>query len=148
MIYFNIKDKNKDLSMNKNDFSKMGDMGIRFILFRKAIKKTRTEIADELSVGLWEIKAVENGKRAPKIDYLHYLSTEYGLDINWILGGLGAMFTGLPPRELDENYVRVPAGEQMLAKYVEIFQLMQIPAIKKSILEWLEEFKEQLRKKS
>ncbi len=139
-LYFVMKEKR----MNKNDYSGMGDVGIRFLLFRKAIKKTRSQLSRELSVDFSTVKHIEESRTFPRIKYLHYLNREYGLDINWMLCGRGDMFTGKPPQIFDLNYV--PGSCKLtLEEREEFMRLMQIPVIEQTILEWLEEYKQRLR---
>ncbi|MCP5054090.1 MAG: hypothetical protein GY940_43385 [bacterium] len=134
--------------MQKNNYDPESDLGIRFLIFRKAIKKERIHIAYELNIEPSDVDDIENGSITPEINYLHELNRKYGLNINWMLCGEGQMFTGDRPSDLDDNYVAKPpvkTGDPLYGKYTEFIQLMQIPVIEEAIMNWLEEFKDQMR---
>ena len=69
---------------NINVLSRLGCMGFRLLLFRKAIGKSPSQLVSESGVPLPELAAVEAGTAAPEINYLHFLGSRYGLNINWI----------------------------------------------------------------
>lgn len=144
--YYNYM-KKKDKKMNKtNDF--VGDWGIRFLLFRKAIKRNQSQLASELKTHQAEIASIEKNTIYPKINYLHFLNKKYGLNINWLLCNAGDMFVKDPPPDIDTNYAMkppapIPQGKK--EKITELMKLMQIPSIEKIMLAKLEEIKEQLR---
>jgi len=127
----------------------MEDLGIRFLVFRKAIKKTRPQLAEELKISLAEITAIEKGTVYPKINYLHYLNRKYGLNINWMVGNIGEMFVKDHPMmaAADPDYIMRPpvkTGESM-KKIAEFLQLMQVPVIEEAIMAKLKEIKELLQ---
>ena len=133
--------------MKKTHVLSLKNVGIRFLLFRRAIKKTVQQLASELKASRGEITAIEKGTSYPKVNYLHYLHQKYGLNINWLVCNLGDMFIEDAPPELrlDYNYVlSAPAedGDDALnKKYLELAELMQIPEIEKALLAKLEEIK-------
>jgi transcriptional regulator with XRE-family HTH domain len=123
------------------------DVGVRFTLFRKAIRKSRVQLADELGVPVRGIERVEKGDADPEINYLHYLNKKYGLNINWMFGSRGDMFVENRPGDLDTDYVIRPPvkeGDSRFEAYAEFFQLMQVPAIEKAIMDRLKEIKTHL----
>jgi transcriptional regulator with XRE-family HTH domain len=135
---------------DNNSIDAVGDLGIRFLLFRKAIRKSRSQLASELGIKSPEIEAIENGTAMPKINYLHYISTAYGLNINWMLCNEGRMFVeeGVRPPGLDPDYAMKPPvgeGEPGYEAYLEFIQLMRVPVIEKSIMQSLQEIKDRLR---
>lgn len=135
--------------MKKINYKAAAGTGIRFLLFRKAIKKTQFQMAEELGVRQPEIAAMEKGTTHLEIDHLHYLNKTYGLNINWVLSSEGAMFVkGHPAHsDLDIDYVMRPpvkCGDPRYEEYTEFFQLMQIPAVEKAIMDRLKEIKDRL----
>jgi len=122
------------------------DWGFRFLLFRKAIKKTQSQLASELKTSQEEIAGIERNAIYPKINYLHFLNEKYGLNINWLLCSAGDMFVKEPPPDTDLNYTTKPSLPQgKNEKIAELMRLMQIPSVEKIILDKLKEIKEQLR---
>jgi len=139
-----------DIKMKKIDYKALGDLGIRFLLFRKAIKKTQSQLAEELGIDPSEIAAIEKGAPGLKINHLHYLNKKYGLNINWMLCKGGGMFVKdhPPDSDLDGDFVMNPPvdrNDPRYEKYIEFFQLLQVPAIEKAIMESLKEIKDHLR---
>jgi transcriptional regulator with XRE-family HTH domain len=134
--------------MKINDFEAMGDYGIRFLLFRKAIKKTQEQLAEETETNLEILDGIEKGSIYPEINYLHFLNKKYGLNINWILCGDGEMFIKNLSQDLNFNYVLIQplkSSESGDDIYNEFITLMQVPAVQKVILASWEVFKKQLR---
>lgn len=138
--------------MNKKDISwPKADVGLRFILFRKAIKKTIKELTPELGAGAGEIREIEAGDIEPKIEFLHYLNFSYGLNINWMLCGEGDMFVGHGQRPADLNSdfamkTTVKDSETENTSYREFFRLMRIPAVQEALIERFRQWQEELRK--
>lgn len=140
-----------DKKMKKIDYKASGDLGIRFVLFRKAIRKTQSQLAEELGIQQSEIAGIEKGTADLKVSHLHYLNKKYGLNINWMLCKGGNMFVKdrPPDSELDTDYVMKPPikrGDPRYEKYIEFFQLLQVPAVETVIMASLREIKEHLRK--
>jgi transcriptional regulator with XRE-family HTH domain len=146
-IYYYSRMKKKDKKMKKTNVF-VGDWGIRFLLFRKAIKRDQHQLASELKTNQEEIAAIEKNAIYPKINYLHFLNRKYGLNINWLLCNAGDMFVKDPPPDIDTNYAMEPSASLPPGKnkkIAELMRLMQIPSVEKIILAKLEEIKEQLR---
>ena len=146
-FYYHSRMKKKDKKMKKTNVL-VGDWGIRFLLFRKAIKRDQQQLASELNASQTEIAAIEKNTIYPKINYLHFLNKKYGLNINWLLCNAGDMFVKDPPPGIDTNYTMKPSApppQGKNEKITELMRLMQIPSVKKIILAKLEEIKEQLR---
>jgi transcriptional regulator with XRE-family HTH domain len=133
--------------MKKSHVLLLKNVGVRFLLFRKAIKRTVQQLASELKTSGEEIKAIEKGMAYPKVNYLHYLHEKYGLSINWLVTNIGDMFIDDAPPDLhlDSNYVFSASSgdgnEALKKKYLELVELMQIPEIEKALLAKLEEIK-------
>lgn len=126
----------------------MRDVGVRFTLFRKAIKKSRVQLEKELGAPEKTIERIERGGKYPEINYLHHLNRNYGLNINWIFDGQEEMFLEKRPDDLDRNYVigaPVVPGDRKYEIYSEFLRYMQVPAIEKAILEYLEEIVDKIR---
>jgi len=138
--------------MNKKDIAAAPrDVGLRFVLFRKAIRKTLKELTSELGAGVRDIPDIEAGKIEPKIEFLHYLNGHYGLNINWMLCGDGDMFAGPGQRPPDVNgdfamKPEVKEGEPGYTAYREFFRLMRIPAVQKAVWEGFRRWQEELRR--
>lgn len=146
-FYYYSYMKKKDKKMKKtNEF--VGDWGIRFLLFRKAIRRNQSQLASELKTHQEEIAGIEKNAIYPKINYLHFLNKKYGLNINWLLCNAGDMFVKDPPPGIDTNYAMKPSAptpQGKNEKIIELMRLMQIPSVEKIILDKLEEIKERLR---
>ena len=127
----------------------MADLGIRFLVFRKAIKKKRLQLAEELNIRLSEITAIEKGTLYPKINYLHYLNRTYGLNINWIIGNVGEMFIKDHPMlaTADPDYIMKPPlkNGEAVKKMAELLNLMQVPVIEETLMAKLREIKQVLK---
>jgi transcriptional regulator with XRE-family HTH domain len=138
--------KKKDKKMNKTN-ELVGDWGIRFLLFRKAIRRSQSQLASELKTHQSEIASIEKNIIYPKINYLHFLNKKYGLNINWLLCNAGDMFVKDPPPGIDTNYVvkLSPPPQGKNEKIIELMQLMKIPSVEKIIMAKLKEIKERLR---
>ncbi|MGD2085163.1 MAG: helix-turn-helix transcriptional regulator [Candidatus Aminicenantes bacterium] len=146
-FYYYCCMKKKDKKMKKTN-ELVGDWGIRFLLFRKAIKRNQLQMASELETHQAEIAGIEKNTIYPKINYLHYLNKKYGLNINWLLCNAGDMFVKDPPPDIDPNYAMKPADSTHQGKNektIELMQLMKIPSVEKIIMAKLEEIKERLR---
>lgn len=139
--------KKKDKKMKKTN-ELIGDWGMRFLLFRKAIKRDQQQLALELKTNREEIVNIENNLKYPKIKYLHFLNKKYGLNINWLLCNAGDMFVKDPPPDIDPHYAMLSSAALLSGKdekIAELMQLMQVPSVEKIILAKLEEIKERLR---
>lgn len=125
-------------------------LGIKFFLFRKAIKKTREELANEIKTRSSKLEKIENGEIFPDINILHFLSHHYSLNINWLLNSEEEMFAREQPAEIDLAYVKknLPRAELLLdEKYKELFQLMEIPGVEQFIFDQLGKLKAELEDK-
>ncbi len=98
------------------------EMGLRFYLFRKAIKKSREVLAQELNTSLSNICDIESGQAYPGILLLYALFSLYSLNLNWLTLGKGLMFNCKSPYK--ESY----AG---------LFDSMKVPCVERMILEEL-----------
>lgn len=125
-----------DKKVSKDDILSTEDVGLHFLLFRKAIQKTRFELAGELGVSFAHIVNIEDGKAAPGIAALHYLYTRYSLNINWLLTRVGHMFV-----TASKEGERDPVAE----KYGELLELMQVPAVEEAVNAALTEIRALMR---
>jgi transcriptional regulator with XRE-family HTH domain len=139
--------------MMKNDISGNPEIvGIRFFVFRKAIKRTLPQLARELGMETARAADIENGREWPEIEELYYLSLNYALNINWMLGREDNMFveTGRIPNELNSDYIPktpVKDGESSTESTAELLSMMQVPAIEKTVFETLKRIVEKLSEK-
>ncbi|MCI0471554.1 MAG: hypothetical protein L0Y73_07855, partial [Candidatus Aminicenantes bacterium] len=125
------------------------EVGVRFSIFRDIIEMSREQMAAELDIPGSEIEDIEEGRCFPKIISLHYLHEKYGLNINWMVGKSGNIFTNNDRQKFGSIYPpAVPArsGEAGSEQYIELLELMEMPIIKESILAALLEIKTLLKK--
>jgi transcriptional regulator with XRE-family HTH domain len=94
------------------------EIGWRFRQFRAAIHKSQLEVAEEVKVSQSAIANIEGGKAYPNLAYLYHFYNKYRLNNIWLMTGDGEMF-------LKED--KVPD------KYLELFNLLQIPLIEQMI---------------
>lgn len=118
---------NLDDKTNENNVRAKKELGFRFRMFRKALRKSRVELASELGSSTSSIIMIEKGTISPKITDLHYLYNKYGLNINWLLSKTGHMFVEKPEDNQDGKM-----GE-LYNKYAELLDLMQVPAVEQAI---------------
>ena len=118
---------NLDDKTNENNVKAKEELGFRFRLFRKALRKSMRELASELDSSVPVIKGIEKGTLSPKITDLHYLYNKYGLNINWLLSKTGHMFAEKP----EDN--QGGKGGEIYHKYAELLDLMQVPAVEQAI---------------
>ena len=149
-FYYDKNMKKINRNIKKINVLLRKDVGLRFLLFRKAIKRTLPQMAAELKSSQEDIAAIEKGTAYPKVNYLHYLHEKYGLNLNWLLGNIGEMFIQGSPQGLDvnPNFVLAlpPASDNARTEeYHELMQLLRIPVIEKTMLAKLQELKERLK---
>lgn len=111
--------------MQNNDCLAKKDLGFRFMMFRKALRKTEKELASELNIPESQINAIETGAIFPEITWLHFLYKKYGLNITWLLTRAGQMFM--------KEKVRPGKKDTLDGKYAELIDLMQVPAVEQAI---------------
>lgn len=63
----------------------------RFIEIRKNFFKNQTDMASIFNVSKQTISDYERGRTFPKPDILEKLTTEYNINLNWLLTGKGNM---------------------------------------------------------
>jgi transcriptional regulator with XRE-family HTH domain len=127
------------------------ETGVRFRIFRDIIDRTREQLAAELDIPASAIEDIETGRCFPKIIYLHYLSEKYNLDINWMVGKPGDMFTvNDRPKLIPLDPPPPPPRneEPSPKKHIELLELMELPIIKESIMAALLEIKTLLKKQN
>ena len=134
--------------MTKQDLKEAAlkkEIGLRFKQFRKSIKKSQSELANELKVPPAKISSIETGKCFPGFDIQNYLHCQYHLNINWLLIGKGEIF--IPPdkdaknSELPIQFNHIDKNDPRYEKYVELRDLLSIPVIEKVIFAKLAEIK-------
>ncbi|MCP4219459.1 MAG: hypothetical protein GY765_32795 [bacterium] len=110
-----------DRNMLKIGTDKDNDVGLRFMLFRKAVEKDNCEFAAELRLTEDKVADIEAGILSPEITQLHILHYRYKLNINWLLTGTGFMFVGKD------------SEKPLVGKYSELLALMEVPAVAQAI---------------
>jgi transcriptional regulator with XRE-family HTH domain len=120
-------------------------IGLRFKQFRESIKKSQSELANELEASLGIITSIESGKCYPGFSIQNYLYVQYHLNLNWLLAGKGGM---LIPTDKDSKNYEVPIqlnhideDDPRYERYVELKSLLRIPVIEKIIFGKLAELK-------
>lgn len=124
--------------MSKNVNKTIFWPGLNFRLFRKILDKTQEELAAEMQICKATVSNFERGYTLIKPNYLHYLFTQYGLNIQWLLTGRGRVFAhpgGKPP-----------SGLRINERFFELVELMNIPEVEKSIMQTLKEAKIKIKK--
>jgi transcriptional regulator with XRE-family HTH domain len=121
------------------------EIGRRFAEFRQSIKKSQYKLANELKVCQSTITYIETGKIFPGITFQNFLYDQYNLNINWLLTGKEDMLIS-PEEKSNHNYFsillcHIDESDPRYAEYVELFNLMHIPAIEQIILGKLAELK-------
>jgi len=88
----------KETSLDLN----LREVGERLKKTRKALDLTQQEIAKMSDIPTSTVSEMEKGIKKPHTFYLYLLSTQFYVNINWILTGKGAMF--LPSFELKWDF--------------------------------------------
>jgi transcriptional regulator with XRE-family HTH domain len=114
------------------------EIGRRFRVFRKAIGKKQIQLAQELKVSPSAITFIESGTSFPGINYINYLHGYYRLNVDWLLGRDVPMF--LPKAREGKECVtflpcHIPYHDPVYGMYVELIELMEVPAVERAILE-------------
>ena len=78
-------------------------MGNRFKQFRKAIGKSKQELAEESGIIEERIKWFEEGTIIPDIIFIQYFIEKYGLNLTWLVKGTGEPFFKKDSREKTED---------------------------------------------
>jgi len=149
----------------ENQYKRVSSLGNRFLLFRKVIRKTKPQLASEMGVEIEKLAFIENGKENFDMSNLHYLASQYGLNLNWLLSGEGSMFieqvTDLIDAKVNpgikqdislsdlKHILGLPPGEEQEInneEKQELFGLLQVPAIKNAVLETLDSLMKKLKK--
>ena len=68
------------------------EYGNRIKKFRKKVRLSQQQIANQLNYTQPTISRYEKNLRMPDADFLEKMSTVYQLNINWVLTGKGKMF--------------------------------------------------------
>jgi transcriptional regulator with XRE-family HTH domain len=117
------------------------EIGQRFSIFRKYIKKSQEELANELRISPAAIAGIEMGKSSPLIPVQNYLYWEYHLSINWLITGIGEMIIVPVKDSKIADSPQLDASAPSFEKYAELNSLMKIPVIEKIIFAKLSELK-------
>ncbi|MCP4219453.1 MAG: helix-turn-helix domain-containing protein [bacterium] len=122
------------------------EVGVRFQLFREAIGKDRVELSKEIGCIPGHLQRVENGEIAPNFNYMPILINKYGLNANLLFLDTSedSRFEEKSIQEqLKESckHRSIPVSEE----YEELFELMQVPAVRDSVFFKLQETKRYLK---
>lgn len=66
--------------------------GLRIKKVRQLLSKSQQELADELNITKQAISNIETGKSAAGLNLLSKLLIDYGVNLNYIIGGVGNIF--------------------------------------------------------
>lgn len=105
-------------------------IGQRFKKFREVLGKTQVQLGREFKVYQSTITNIEVGKTFPSIKYLFHLGKKYRLNADWVINERGEMF---------QNPITIPT--ELIEKYSELINLLQVPVVDQLILARLEEIK-------
>ena len=139
--------------MKKNDselHKLKKEIGLRFKAFRLSQKKTQKVLASEFLVHQSTLTNIEEGGTFVKLNYLHYLLHKYGVNLNWMVGGMGDMIMEDATAEQPSRIMspRPEYGGTTEDRYEELNMLMRVPVIEQIMFAKLSEskilFKEQI----
>ena len=68
------------------------DTGKRIKKVRQILNKSQQDLANEMSVTKQAISNIETGKCAAGLNLLRKLLVDYGVNLNYLIGGIGNMF--------------------------------------------------------
>lgn len=117
------------------------EIGRRFSVFRRYIKKSQEELANELQISQTTIAGIEMGKSSPRIPIQNYLYWQYHLSINWLIAGKGEMIIAPVKDSKTAESPQLREAYYGVDSYEELYTLMRIPVIEKAILGKLAELK-------
>jgi transcriptional regulator with XRE-family HTH domain len=121
------------------------EIGRRFKVFRKFIKKSQYELAKGLNVLQAAIANIEIGNIFPGIPGQNYLNIQYHLNLNWLLTGEGEMIISPEKKskhfDLTQLFSCIDENDPRFEKYVELKSLLRIPVIEEIIFAKLAEIK-------
>lgn len=95
------------------------DMGLRIKELRRALDKTRAELAESLSISVSHLANLENGNRSITVELLGEMHAYYGVSADYILFGKGEMFV-----ENDNTYKSIFTmnDEQKMHLMLELYE--------------------------
>jgi transcriptional regulator with XRE-family HTH domain len=125
------------------DESLKKEIGGRFKLFRLDKDKVQHALASEFEVHQSTVTNIEKGVTFPKLCYLKYIFEKYGLNLNWLISGIGSQYMeGVEYK--GSSRVMSPDMEYdgyTYDQYHELTTLMRIPVIEQVIFAKLSECK-------
>lgn len=146
LVLVPMKNKTENI---KNDKQLKKEIGQRFRQFRQAIGKSQEQLAQILSLPLITICKIESGELYPTPNSLEYLGRDNKIDLNWIIAGNGSFFLKKEkprvekPQAPDNSLsISIRKDHPYYEQYVEMMDLMQVPAVGKAILAKLNKLKE------
>jgi len=83
--------------------------------FRTALNMQQGEFAREMNVLQQQLSKYERGENKPSADFLVKLAQKFGLNLNWLLLGRGAMF--LEDCEGEIIKVKAAKGARVLVEF-------------------------------
>jgi len=118
---------------HQNDAEFKKAVGLRLKEFRRFIKKSRNELADELQIDPGIISEIERGKYLPGFIVEHYLNIQYNMNLRWFTTGRGKM-RRLPGKKskyskLAQFISQFNENDPLFKKYPELNFLLHIPVI-------------------
>ena len=91
-------------------------IGLRIKKIRQLLGKSQQELADEINITKQAISNMETDKSAPSINLLSKLLLDYGVNLNFVIGGSGCVFLSdeTPKTSLKDTILK--EVEQMLVE--------------------------------
>ncbi len=134
------------ITINDIDTGKLSsDIGERLRIFRELVGASPGQLARKLNKKTSHIKAIENGKKLTDCGDLIYLEKKYGLNANWLISGKGNMFAHKGPHTPASAFSTgnaVHYKNPNLLKWVDFFDLIAVPVIRKELFHKLETVKQ------
>ena len=132
------KKKKEPINLKKN-------IGSRFTEFRHLIGLNQAQLANELFVNQGTINHIEKGKSFPNIKYIVKLYLHYNLNPTWLICGKGGKYMGekevvKKPRKVKKSWMKsrlpchIDSNSTKYERYLELMELMRVPAIEKVIM--------------
>ena len=83
----------------------MTNIAERIKILRTILKLSQKELAESMEFSQSYLCGIENGIKTPNADFILRLSMKFGLNMSWLLNGLGSMFSGSSEKNV-EYFIR------------------------------------------
>jgi transcriptional regulator with XRE-family HTH domain len=82
---------------------KKDDISDRIRLIRNTLQMRQKDFADKVGISISSLSEMEKGKYKPNLDFITKLSSEFNVNLYYLIFGRGDMFTD-PTREFYGGY--------------------------------------------